>query len=112
MRLRDDRQMVAMGSRDFLGCKPGGWWCNRLATASFASTAIVNGNGPPFTYQLGQRPDREIRVNVEKFERLNQKKSNAERQLVVDQVAPSLELREEAPKRPRRHPWRDAGVAI
>ncbi|MDR3638318.1 MAG: HDIG domain-containing protein [Isosphaeraceae bacterium] len=61
-----------------------------VGIAVLATSAIVYGAGPPFTYQLGQTPDREIRVNVEKFERLNQKKSNAERQLAVDQIAPSL----------------------
>jgi putative nucleotidyltransferase with HDIG domain len=61
-----------------------------VAVAVLATSAIVSAGGPPFTYQLGQRPDREIRVNVEKFERLNQKESNAERQRAVDQIAPSL----------------------
>ena len=61
-----------------------------VGLAVLATSAIIFGAGPPFTYRLGQRPNREIRVNVEKFERLNQKKSNAERQLVVDQIAPSL----------------------
>ena len=32
-----------------------------------ATAAIVHGSGPPFTYRLGQRPDREIRVNVKEF---------------------------------------------
>ena len=31
--------------------------------------AIVHGSGPPFTYRLGQRPDRELRVNVKEFKR-------------------------------------------
>jgi cyclic-di-AMP phosphodiesterase PgpH len=61
-----------------------------VGVAVLVTAAIVYGSGPPFTYRLGQRPNREVRVNVEKFERLNQKKTNAERQLVIDRIAPSL----------------------
>ncbi|MEO8683978.1 MAG: hypothetical protein ABI414_03965, partial [Devosia sp.] len=53
-------------------------------------TAIVHGMGPPFTFRLGQRPPREVRVLVPEFQRLNQKKTNAERQEEVDQIAPSM----------------------
>ncbi len=69
-----------------------------VGLAVLATSMIIFGAGPPFTYRLGQRPNREIRVNVEKFERLNQKKSNAERQLVVDQIAPFL-MNDPAPLR-------------
>jgi putative nucleotidyltransferase with HDIG domain len=61
-----------------------------VASAVLVTAAVVYGPGPPFTFRIGQRPGREVRVNVEKFERLNQKKSNAERQMAIDQVAPSL----------------------
>ena len=58
--------------------------------AVLATAAIVYGSGPPFTFRIGQRPGREVRVQVEKFERLNQKKTNASRQMVIDLIAPSL----------------------
>ncbi len=35
-----------------------------VALTVVATAAIVHGPGPPFTYRQGQRPDREIRVNV------------------------------------------------
>ena len=41
-----------------------------VAVAVLATAAIVHGSGPPFTYRLGQRPDRELRVNVAEFQRL------------------------------------------
>jgi putative nucleotidyltransferase with HDIG domain len=65
----------------------------RLAVVGVAillTAAIVHGSGPPFTYRLGQRPGREVRVNVPEFKRINQKKTNAGRQVKVDQVAPSM----------------------
>ena len=46
--------------------------------------------GPPFTYRLGQRPDREIRVNVKEFTVRNQTKTSNERQAAADQVPPSM----------------------
>jgi putative nucleotidyltransferase with HDIG domain len=52
--------------------------------------AIVHGTGPPFTYRIGQRPDREVRVNVKEFKLRNQTKTSNERQLAADQVPPSL----------------------
>src|SRR4051812_10885764 len=61
-----------------------------VAVAVLVTAAIVHGAGNPFTFRLGQRPDREIRVNVDKFERLNQKKTNTERQAEVDLVAPAM----------------------
>ncbi len=61
-----------------------------VAVAVLATAVIVHGSGPPFTYRLGQQPDRELRVNVKEFKRLNQKKTNAERQIEVDQIAPSM----------------------
>src|SRR4051794_31844561 len=61
-----------------------------VATAVLVTAAIVHGSGTPFPYRLGQRPNRELRVNVPEFHRLNQKKTNAARQMVVDQVATSM----------------------
>jgi putative nucleotidyltransferase with HDIG domain len=61
-----------------------------VAIAVLVTAAIVHGSGPPFTFRLGQRPARELRVNVPEFHRLNQKKTNAARQMVVDQVATSM----------------------
>jgi cyclic-di-AMP phosphodiesterase PgpH len=52
--------------------------------------AIVHGPGPPFTYRIGQRPDREVRVNVKEFKIRNQTKTSNERQAAADQVPPSL----------------------
>lgn len=61
-----------------------------VGAAVLLTSAIVYGDGPPFTFRLGARPEREVRVSVEKFDLLNLKKSNAERQTAVDRVAPSL----------------------
>jgi putative nucleotidyltransferase with HDIG domain len=61
-----------------------------VTVAVVVTAAIVHGSGQPFTFQLGQRASREIRVNVPEFHRLNQKKTNAARQMVVDQVATSM----------------------
>jgi putative nucleotidyltransferase with HDIG domain len=52
--------------------------------------AIVHGSGPPFTYRIGQRPDRELRVNVKEFKIRNQTKTSNERQAAADQVPPAL----------------------
>ena len=49
--------------------------------------------GPPFTYRIGQRPDRELRVNVKEFRIRNQTKTSNERQAAADQVPPSLDQR-------------------
>ena len=54
------------------------------------TAAIVNGSGPPFTYRLGQRPSREIRVNVPKFERRNLIETNTKRQIEAGKIAPSM----------------------
>jgi putative nucleotidyltransferase with HDIG domain len=61
-----------------------------VGIAILVTSALVYGAGPPLPFRVGQRPEREIRVNVDKFALLNQKKSVAERQSVVDQVAPLL----------------------
>ncbi len=61
-----------------------------VALAILATAAIVHGPGPPFTFRIGQRPDREIRVNVDQFRRLNQARTASERQARADQVAPAM----------------------
>jgi putative nucleotidyltransferase with HDIG domain len=55
-----------------------------------ATTAIVHGSGPPFNYRLGERADREIRVNVDEFRIRNQTKTSNERQAAADQVPPVM----------------------
>ncbi len=62
-----------------------------LVTVSVVATAvIVYGSGPPFTFRIGQRPDRELRVNVREFKLRNQTKTTNERQAAADQVPPQL----------------------
>ncbi len=61
-----------------------------VALAVLATAAIVHGPGPFFTYRLGQRPDREVRVNVDQFRRLNPVRTGTERQAAADQVPPSM----------------------
>jgi len=61
-----------------------------VGTAVLAIAAILHGTGPPFTYRLGQRPSREIRVNVPKFERRNLIETNTRRQLEAAKIAPSM----------------------
>jgi putative nucleotidyltransferase with HDIG domain len=69
-----------------------------VAVTVLVTAAIVHGSGPPFTYRLGQTPSRELRVNVPEFKRINQKKTNAERQAEADQIAPSV-VNDPAPTR-------------
>jgi cyclic-di-AMP phosphodiesterase PgpH len=61
-----------------------------VALAIIATAAIVHGSGPFFTYRQGQKPDREIRVNVDHFERRNSIRTATERQAKADQVPPSM----------------------
>jgi putative nucleotidyltransferase with HDIG domain len=61
-----------------------------VGLAIVATAAIVHGSGPFFTYRLGQKPDREIRVNVEQFQRRNSIRTATERQAKADQVPPSM----------------------
>src|SRR5690242_13183788 len=62
-----------------------------LVIASLLATAaIVHGSGPPFTYRLGERADREVRVNVKDFRIRNQTKTSNERQAAADQVPPAM----------------------
>jgi putative nucleotidyltransferase with HDIG domain len=69
-----------------------------VVVAVVATAALVHGSGPPFTYRLGQRPAREVRVNVDEFRRLDQKKTNARRQAEVDRVPPAM-INDPAPTR-------------
>ncbi len=63
--------------------------------------AIVAGSGPPFTYRIGQRPEKDLRVSVEQFQRFNSVRTSQARDLAAKQVppvfqndpAPILELR-------------------
>ena len=64
--------------------------------------AIVHGSGPPFTFRLGQRPDRELRVNVKEFRIRNQTKTSNERQAAADQVPPVDGQRSRPDPRPGR----------
>ncbi len=61
-----------------------------VAASLVATAAIVHGSGPPFTYRIGERPDRELRVNVKEFRIRNQTKTSNERQAAADQVAPVM----------------------
>ncbi len=69
-----------------------------VVVSMVACAVIVHGSGPPFTYRIGQRPDRELRVNVKEFHVRNQTKTSNERQAAADQVPPSL-VNEPAPIR-------------
>ena len=61
-----------------------------VVVSLLATTAIVHGSGPPFQYRLGERADREIRVNVKEFHIRNQTKTSNERQAAADQVPPAM----------------------
>jgi len=62
-----------------------------VAVTVVVTAAIVHGAGPPFTYRLGERPDREIRVRVKEFRIRNQTKTSNERQAAADKVPPSMQ---------------------
>ncbi len=61
-----------------------------LVVSMLVCAALVHGPGPPFTYRIGQRPDRQLRVNVKEFRIRNQTKTSNERQAAADQVPPAL----------------------
>ena len=67
-----------------------------VAVAILATAAIVHGDGPPFTYRLGQRPSRQIRVNVPEFQRRNQIRTQNDRALEAARVPPAM-LNDPAP---------------
>lgn len=60
-----------------------------IVAAVLATALIVHGTGPPFTYRLGRRPDRDVLVNVAEFQRKNPIKTNLARQ-EADRVPPYL----------------------
>ena len=61
-----------------------------VALAVVATAAIVHGPGPFFPYREGQRPEREIRVKVDQFRRLNETRTLALRQAKAEQVPPAM----------------------
>ncbi len=61
-----------------------------VALTVVTCAAIVHGSGPPFCFRLGERPDREIRVNVKEFKVRNLTKTSNERQVSADKVPPSM----------------------
>jgi len=61
-----------------------------VAVSVVATAVIVHGSGPPFQYRIGERPTRELRVNVKEFKLRNQTKTSNERQAAADQVSPCL----------------------
>ena len=61
-----------------------------VVVSMLVCAALVPGSGPPFTYRIGQRPDRQLRVKVNGFRIRNQTKTSNERQAAADQVPPSL----------------------
>ncbi|MDX2039581.1 MAG: HDIG domain-containing protein [Isosphaeraceae bacterium] len=69
-----------------------------VGLAIVATAALMNGLGPPFPYRLGQRPNRDIRVNVPQFLWLDPIKTSSERQRAADEVPPSM-LNDPAPIR-------------
>lgn len=61
-----------------------------LVVSCLASAALVHGFGPPFGFRLGQRLNRETRLNVDQISRRNSLRSNAQRQIREDAVAPRM----------------------
>src|SRR4051794_22276390 len=61
-----------------------------VAASVLLAAAVVHGAGPPFSYRVGQRPGRELRVNVAEFHRKDPLKTNAERQAAEAKVAPRM----------------------
>jgi putative nucleotidyltransferase with HDIG domain len=69
-----------------------------VVTSVLVSAALVHGPGPPFTFRIGQRASRELRVSVKEFNLRNQTKTSNERQAAADAVPPLL-LNEPGPVR-------------
>ena len=61
-----------------------------VAVSVVATAVIVHGSGPSVHFRIGERPDRELRVNVKEFKLRNQTKTSNERQAAADQVPPSM----------------------
>lgn len=64
--------------------------CGILASAVIATSALVYGTGPPFTYRVGQRPARPVLVNVESFRHRDPVKTNSERAARAEAITPLL----------------------
>jgi len=61
-----------------------------MAAACLVSAVLVHGKGPTFGFRLGQRPSRDLRLNVDEIQRRNILRSNAVRQVREDGVAPRM----------------------
>jgi len=61
-----------------------------VAASILATAALVHGLGPPFTPRVGQRPDREVRVRVDSFQRKDFAKTDNERVAKADRIDPIL----------------------
>lgn len=61
-----------------------------MAAACLVSAILVHGKGPTFGFRLGQRPSRDLRLNVDEIQRRNILRSNAVRQVREDGVAPRM----------------------
>jgi putative nucleotidyltransferase with HDIG domain len=61
-----------------------------VAASVLATAALVHGAGPPFPFRLGQVPTRDVRVNVDQFQRPNPIKTSTLRQSKADEVGPYL----------------------
>jgi len=82
-----------------------------VALTVLVTSAIVHGSGPAFSYRLGQRPEREIRVKVKEFRIRNQTKTSNERQAAADQV-PLVMINDPAPIRDLAERLDDLTVTI
>ncbi len=61
-----------------------------VAASVLVTAALVHGTGPPFPFRLGQVPTRDVRVNVEQFQRANPIKTSTLRQAKADELGPYL----------------------
>jgi putative nucleotidyltransferase with HDIG domain len=82
-----------------------------VSIAVLVCAAIVHGTGPPFTYRIGQRPERDLRVKVSEFKTLSQTKTANARQAAADLVPPVL-INDAAPLRELRARLDDLATKI
>jgi putative nucleotidyltransferase with HDIG domain len=82
-----------------------------VAISVLVSAVIVHGAGPPFTYRIGQRPVRDLRVNIPEFKIRNQTKTANERQTAAELVPPVL-INDPAPLRELAERLDDLAVTI
>ena len=61
-----------------------------VALTVLSCSLIVYGTGLTFTYRVGQVPSRPILTNVERFQRRDPQKTNAQRRTAAESVAPLL----------------------